>query len=83
MATKAATGDGSDGNRNSRACGHNTIDLHLAGKCTECDRDTDERTEDAEESRADHKLVLGPHEDGGVMDESWVGISWTGLAFVL
>lgn len=73
MVTKSVTDDGSGRDRNSRTCRH-TIDQHLAGKCTECGRDADER-QDERESRVDHKLVLGPHGQGGVVDESWVGIS--------
>lgn len=72
MVRKAVTDDGSDRDSDSRN-GH-TIDLHLAGKCTECGRDADERV-DERERRVDHKLVLGPHGQGGAVDESWVGIS--------
>lgn len=72
MVRKAITGDGLD--RDSDSGNGQTIDLHLAGKCTECDRDADER-QDERESRVDHNLVLGPPGDGGVVDESWVGIS--------
>lgn len=72
MVRKAVTDDGSDRDSDSRN-GH-TIDLHLAGKCTECGRDADERV-DERERRVDQKLVLGPHGQGGAVDESWVGIS--------
>lgn len=72
MVRKAVTDDGSDRDSDSRN-GH-TIDLHLAGKSTECGRDADERA-DERESRVDHKLIFGLHGQGGAVDESWVGIS--------